>query len=187
MPKALLVDDDEGFVLGLAEAVKREGFEVRTAGTLQEARAGAARAASPTRCSIDLQLPDGSGLELLQTAEGRLPPGVIFISGNASVELAVEALRLGATDFLTKPVDFARVKMALANLSRTRELTRQVGALRGELRRLGPLRLASIGGSRRDAGASTTWSPRWRRPRRPSSCWARPAPARSSSRRRSTT
>ena len=38
MPKALLVDDDAGFVLGLAEAVKREGFEVRTAGNLQEAR-----------------------------------------------------------------------------------------------------------------------------------------------------
>jgi DNA-binding NtrC family response regulator len=62
---------------------------------------------------------------------------VIFISGTSSVELAVEALRSGATDFLTKPVDFARVKMALANLTQARELARQVGALRGELRRLG--------------------------------------------------
>jgi DNA-binding NtrC family response regulator len=145
MPQALLVDDDEGFVLGLAEAVKREGFEVRTAGTLQDARV-ALREQEPDALLIDLQLPDGSGLELLQAPEGRLPPGVIFISGNASVELAVEALRLGATDFLTKPVDFARVKMALANLSRTRELTRQVGALRGELRRLGHFG-SIIGGS----------------------------------------
>jgi len=146
MPKALLVDDDEGFVFGLAEAVKREGFEVRTAGTLQDARQ-ALREHDPDALLIDLQLPDGSGLELLQTPEGRLPPGVIFISGNASVELAVEALRLGAMDFLTKPVDFARVKMALANLSRTRELTRQVGALRGELRRLGHFG-SLVGGSR---------------------------------------
>jgi two-component system response regulator AtoC len=146
MPKALLVDDDEGFVFGLAEAVKREGFEVRTAGTLQDARQ-ALREHDPDALLIDLQLPDGSGLELLQTPEGRLPPGVIFISGNASVELAVEALRLGAMDFLTKPVDFARVKMALANLSRTRELTRQVGALRGELRRLGHFG-SIVGGSR---------------------------------------
>jgi two-component system, NtrC family, response regulator AtoC len=146
MPKALLVDDDEAFVFGLAEAVKRDGFEVRTAGTLQEARQ-ALHEQEPDALLIDLQLPDGSGLELLQAPEGRLPPGVIFISGNASVELAVEALRLGATDFLTKPVDFARVKMALANLSRTRELRRQVGALRGELRQLG--RFGSIvGGSR---------------------------------------
>jgi DNA-binding NtrC family response regulator len=146
MLKALLVDDDEGFLLGLAEAVKREGFEVRTAGTLQAARQ-ALREHDPDALLIDLQLPDGSGLELLQAPEGKLPPGVIFISGAASVELAVEALRLGAMDFLTKPVDFARVKMALGNLLNARELTRQVGTLRGELRRLG--RFGSIvGGSR---------------------------------------
>jgi two-component system, NtrC family, response regulator AtoC len=147
MPNALLVDDDSGFVLGLAEAVKREGFEVRTAGNLQQARA-ALREEEPDALLVDMQLPDGSGLELLQEPEGRLPPGVIFISGNSSIELAVQALQLGATDFLTKPVDFARVKVALANLSRTRELARQVGALRGELRRLG--RFGSmIGASRR--------------------------------------
>jgi len=146
MPKALLVDDDEGFLLGLGEAVKREGFEVRTAGSVQAARQ-ALREYDPDALLIDLQLPDGSGLELLQAPEGKLPPGVIFISGNASVQLAVEALQLGATDFLTKPVDFARVKMALANLLKARELSRQVGALRGELRRLG--RFGSIvGGSR---------------------------------------
>jgi DNA-binding NtrC family response regulator len=51
--------------------------------------------------------------------------------------MAVAALRMGASDFLTKPVDLARVKMALANLSKSREMARQVGALRGELRRLG--------------------------------------------------
>ncbi len=135
-PSALLVDDDEDFVRGLAEAVKLEGFEVRIAGTLQQART-ALREQDVDALLVDMQLPDGSGLELLQTPEGRLPPGVVFISGNSSVELAVEALRSGATDFLTKPVDFARVKMALANLSKTRELARQVGALQGELRRLG--------------------------------------------------
>jgi DNA-binding NtrC family response regulator len=135
-PNALLVDDDEAFVKGLAEAVKLEGFDVRTAGTLHEARV-ALRELDVDALLVDMQLPDGSGLALLQTPEGKLPPGVIFISGNSSVELAVEALRSGATDFLTKPVDFARVKMALANLSRSRELTRQVGALRGELRKLG--------------------------------------------------
>jgi two-component system, NtrC family, response regulator HydG len=136
MPHALLVDDDIGFVMGLAEAVKREGFSVTTATSLKEAREELARNDTDALL-IDMQLPDGSGLELLQQPEGRLPPGVIFITGHASVDLAVEALRLGASDFLTKPVDFARVKMALANLARTRELSREVGALRGELRRLG--------------------------------------------------
>ena len=73
MPKALLVDDDEGFLLGLGEAVKREGFEVRTAGSVQAARQ-ALREYDPDALLIDLQLPDGSGLELLQAPEGKLPP-----------------------------------------------------------------------------------------------------------------
>ena len=148
MPHALLVDDDAGFVLGLAEAVKREGFDGDHGLQPQGGPRGTCARREPDALLVDMQLPDGSGLELLQAPEGRIPPGVIFISGHASVEMAVEALRLGATDFLTKPVDFARVKMALANLTRTRELSEQVGALRGELRRLGRFG-AMIGGSRR--------------------------------------
>jgi DNA-binding NtrC family response regulator len=136
MSHALLVDDDLGFLLGLADAVRQEGFEVSTATSVQEARDELSRG-EPDAIILDLQLPDGSGLELLQQPEGRVPPGVIFVSAHASVELAVEALRLGAADFLTKPIDFARIKVALANLARTRELSREVGALRGELRRLG--------------------------------------------------
>jgi two-component system, NtrC family, response regulator AtoC len=135
MPHALLVDDDVNFLLGLAEAVKREGFKVTTATSLAEARAES-ETGEFEALLVDLNLPDGSGLELLQ-GEGRRPPGVIFITGHASLDVAVEALRLGAVDFLTKPVDFARVKMALSNLARTRELTNQVGSLRSELRLLG--------------------------------------------------
>ena len=145
MLQALLVDDDLPFVLGLAEAVKREGFRVATATTLKEARGELART-EPDALFVDMQLPDGSGLELVQQASGRLPQGVVFMTGHANLELAVEALRRGASDFLTKPVDLARVKMALGNLSKSRELSRQLGALRGELRRLG--RFGSlIGGS----------------------------------------
>jgi two-component system, NtrC family, response regulator HydG len=136
MPQALLVDDDIPFVLGLAEAVKREGFRVATAASLKEAREELARTETDA-LFVDMQLPDGSGLELVQQPSGRLPQGVVFITGHANLELAVEALRLGVSDFLVKPVDLARVKMALGNLSKSRELSRQVGALRGELRRLG--------------------------------------------------
>src|SRR5262249_10416980 len=59
------------------------------------------------------------------------------LTGHASVETAVEALRRGVADYLTKPVDFGRVKMVLASVARTRELKQEIGSLRGELRKLG--------------------------------------------------
>jgi two-component system, NtrC family, response regulator HydG len=61
----------------------------------------------------------------------------VLITGQASVQTAIEALRRGISDYLTKPVDFARVKMVLANVSRSRELKEEIGSLRGELRKLG--------------------------------------------------
>jgi two-component system response regulator AtoC len=137
MPRALIVDDDLGFRLGLAEAVAREGLDVVTAGSLAEARADIASAA-PDAVLLDLSLPDGSGMELLRDLEALLePPGVILITGQATVETAVEALRHGVADYMTKPVDVARVKVALANLTRTRELKEEIGSLRSELRSLG--------------------------------------------------
>jgi DNA-binding NtrC family response regulator len=135
--RALIVDDDLGFQLGLAEAVGREGFETATADSLAAARQELA-AATPDIVLIDVNLPDGSGLELLQElAEGEAPPEMILVTGQATVETAVEALRRGAADYLMKPVDFARVKAVLANLKKTRELKAEIGSLRGELRKLG--------------------------------------------------
>jgi DNA-binding NtrC family response regulator len=137
MARALIVDDDLGFRLGLADAVGREGLDVATAGSLAEARADIARAA-PDAVLLDLSLPDGNGMELLPDLESLLePPGVILITGQATLETAVEALRHGVADYLTKPIDVARVKVALANLTRTRELKEEIGSLRGELRSLG--------------------------------------------------
>jgi len=134
MASALIVDDDLTFQLGLAEVVRQEGFETATASSLQTAREALA-AGLPDVLFIDLNLPDGSGLELLQETEA--VPETVLITGQASLETAVEALRRGASDYLTKPVDFARVKMVLANVARTRELKEQIGSLRGELRKLG--------------------------------------------------
>jgi DNA-binding NtrC family response regulator len=134
MPHALIVDDDTSFQLGLAEAVRLEGFTTTTAATLKEAREELARAA-PDVLFIDLNLPDGTGLDLLQEME--TIPETVLITGQASMETAVQALRRGVADYLTKPVDFARVKMVLANVARTRELKEEIGGLRGELRKLG--------------------------------------------------
>jgi DNA-binding NtrC family response regulator len=136
LPRALIVDDDLGFLLGLAELVRREGFAVVTAGSLKEAREEIA-ASPPDILLVDLRLPDGSGLDLLAGFEPPNAPEVVLITGDASVETAVDALRQGAIDYLTKPVDFARIKMALANVARTLGMKGEIGTLRGELRKLG--------------------------------------------------
>jgi two-component system, NtrC family, response regulator HydG len=135
-PRALIVDDDPGFVSGLSKVVEHEGFAVAGVGSLKEAREEIATL-PPDILLVDLLLPDGSGLDLLDDLEGTTSPEVVLITAHASVETAVEALRRGAADYLTKPVDMARVKMALGNLTRTLEMKGEIGSLRTELRKLG--------------------------------------------------
>ncbi|PYQ06944.1 MAG: sigma-54-dependent Fis family transcriptional regulator [Acidobacteria bacterium] len=136
MLHALLVDDDVNFALGLAEVVGREGFATKTANTLKDAKAEITKSI-PDVLLVDLHLPDGSGLDLFKELEGSPGAEIILITGQATVDTAVEAMRRGASDYLIKPVDFSRVKQVLTNVARTRELKEQIGNLRGELRKLG--------------------------------------------------
>ncbi len=136
MPHALIVDDDPNFLLPLAELVEREGFTTAVASTLKDARDLLATK-PPDLLLIDLFLPDGRGIDLL----GELDPGqaleVVLITGNASVDTAVEALRKGASDYLTKPLDIARLRTVLTGVLRSQALHEEVGTLRAELRKLG--------------------------------------------------
>jgi two-component system, NtrC family, response regulator HydG len=134
-PRALIVDDEVETAGLLGDLVEREGFAVTCASTLSQAREAIASTV-PDVLLVDIHLPDGSGLELLQGL-GPSAPEVVLITGQASVETAVHALRLGAADYLTKPVDFARLKMMLGNVARTLEMKGEIGALRTELRRMG--------------------------------------------------
>jgi two-component system, NtrC family, response regulator AtoC len=133
--RVLIVDDDADIAAVFAEVVEREGFAATIAGSLAAARAEIA-AIVPDILLVDIHLPDGSGLDLLESL-GPAAPEVVLITGQASVETAVHALRLGAADYLTKPVDFPRLKMILGNLTRTLEMKGEIGALRTELRRMG--------------------------------------------------
>jgi two-component system response regulator AtoC len=135
-PRALIVDDDPGFLAGLAELVKREGFAVTTVGTLKAARDEIA-SNPPDILLIDLHLPDGNGLSVLDGFEPDATPEVVLITGSATVDTAVDSLRRGVADYLTKPVDFARVKMALANVTRALKMRGEISSLKGELRKLG--------------------------------------------------
>jgi DNA-binding NtrC family response regulator len=130
---ALLVEDEPAALSALAKLVEREGFRVTTAPTLADARAFL-RDERPQVVLTDLKLPDGSGLELVSEQPGI---EIVLITGYASVETAVEALRLGAFDYLTKPVDMGHLKRVLAHIRRTHHLRGEIGLLRDELRSLG--------------------------------------------------
>jgi DNA-binding NtrC family response regulator len=137
MPVALIVDDEIKALSAMTELVEREGFTVLAAASLGEARERLTQA-RPDVILVDLMLPDGSGLGLLEhDFEPAKRPEVILITGFASVDSAVAALRLGVLDYLTKPVDIRRLKTVLANVSRTLELKHEIGSLRDELRELG--------------------------------------------------
>jgi two-component system, NtrC family, response regulator AtoC len=135
-PHALIVDDNPDVTGILVEFAVREGFSAAAASTLKQAREELA-AHPPDILLVDLQLPDGSGLDLLDGGDPEREFEVVLITGNASVETAVDALRRGVTDYLTKPVDFARLKVTLANLARTLAMKGEIGTLRTELRKLG--------------------------------------------------
>ncbi|MBI1849491.1 MAG: sigma-54-dependent Fis family transcriptional regulator [Planctomycetes bacterium] len=136
MPYALVVEDDPSSLKGLLELLQNEGFTTGSADSLQAAREQLA-ARIPDVVLIDLNLPDGNGMALLENLEEASGTDVILITGHASVDTAVEALRIGVRDYLTKPVDVSRLKAILANVARTRELVEEIGSLRGELRKLG--------------------------------------------------
>ncbi len=137
MPHALIVDDDKDTRTALAELVEAQGFTVASAGRLEEARSKSEEQI-PDVVLVDLVLPDGDGMELLKAwADNGHDTDVVLITGHASVDTAVKALREGATDYLIKPLDFSRLESVLANIARTRELKGEIADLRRELRCLG--------------------------------------------------
>jgi len=135
-PRALIVDDHDETREALTEVAELSGFSAANAGTLADAQARLSET-TPDVLLIDLQLPDGKGLDLLRKWEDQPRPEVILITGHATVDSAVEALRTGVLDYLVKPVDVPRLKTVLANVSRTLAFKREIGQLRGQLRELG--------------------------------------------------
>ncbi|GJH04562.1 sigma-54 dependent transcriptional regulator [Paraburkholderia terrae] len=136
MAHALVVDDDAFTLEALATVIKDEGLTVGTAGTLKEARAEILRR-TPDIVFIDLQLPDGFGPALFGDLEPRAGVVFVVITGHATVESAVDALKAGAADYLVKPVNLQRVTAMLGRLPQAGDLKAEIGALRGELRRMG--------------------------------------------------
>ena len=109
----LLVDDDEVFRERLARALRDRGYDVATAADHDSALA-AAQARKPDFAIVDLRMPGLSGLALIGPLHP-LSPGarIVVLTGYGSITSAVEALRAGAHDYLSKPVDADQVIGAL--------------------------------------------------------------------------
>ncbi len=109
----LLVDDDEPFVKRLARAMEKRGFAVETAETVASGRA-MAEARPPAYAVIDLRLEDGNGLDVVETVRERRPDSrVVVLTGYGAIATAVAAVKVGATDYLSKPADANDVMAAL--------------------------------------------------------------------------
>src|SRR6185436_19033494 len=135
MPHALIVDDDIDALAGLEQLVAREGFTTATAANLKQAREQMALQ-RPDVVLLDLILPDGDGIDLFQDVESRATTEVVLITGHASIETSIEALRLGAADYLIKPVNVKQINAILSRVARPTDLKKEISVLRGELRRL---------------------------------------------------
>ena len=136
MAQALIVDDDRSGLSGLVEWVREEDFEARQAGSLAEARKSL-EVHVPDLALIDIQLPDGSGLDLIPSLREHPDVEIVVITGHGSIDSAIRALKLGASDYLTKPIDLTRLERVLHGVRKTLVLRDEIQELRGELRRLG--------------------------------------------------
>jgi two-component system response regulator RegA len=107
------VDDDEQFVKRLARAMEKRGFEVETAESVSEGRA-IAIARPPAYAVVDLRLEDGNGLDVVEAIRERRPDSrVVVLTGYGAIATAVAAVKIGATDYLSKPADANDVTAAL--------------------------------------------------------------------------
>jgi two-component system response regulator AtoC len=136
MSHALIVDDDSDTAEMLAELVASQGFTAATARTMRDARRELATSV-PDVVFLDLMLPDGKGIELFNDKSALADTEVVLITGHASLETSIEALRLGATDYLIKPVSPGQVQGILERIMRPGELRAEISDLRSELDRSG--------------------------------------------------
>ncbi|GAB4375416.1 MAG: sigma-54 dependent transcriptional regulator [Calditrichia bacterium] len=120
--KLFILDDDVNFNREIGRFLQRHQYVVQTAETLAVAREQLPRF-SPDIALLDLQLPDGSGLDIIPEISEKFPYCLILmISGHSSIPAAVEAIKMGAENFLTKPVHPDQLLITLDRLVETRRL-----------------------------------------------------------------
>jgi len=145
--KVLIVEDEPHALMGLAELISAWGYRAETARDGVEGWEKAL-AFDPAIVVTDLKMPRMDGLELLtklSDAGGNV--AVVVLTAMGSIQLAVDAMKLGAYDFLQKPVDATRLRTILANATRQRETEIELEVARRRLRESGVLG-SMVGNSR---------------------------------------
>jgi two-component system response regulator RegA len=112
----LIVEDDKSFLQRLARAMEGRGFNVTTAESVADGLTQL-ETASPAFAVVDMRLEDGNGLDVISALKRRRPDArAIILTGYGNIATAVNAVKLGAVDYLSKPVDADDVVAALLAL-----------------------------------------------------------------------
>ena len=129
----LVIDDEKSMIKFFEVTLSREGYKVLTASSVKEGLTGI-KAWDFDLLLSDIRLGDGQGLELLAASKAKDPDiPVIMMTAYASPETAVEAMKLGAVDYITKPFNVDEVRVVVRNNLRTRKLINENRELKKQL------------------------------------------------------
>lgn len=129
--RQVYIVDDEETISKLLEhwVIKKWGYEARTFATGEDLLE--ALTVPPDLVLLDIMLPGIGGVETLKQIKKRYPDlPVIMLSAQGKVDVAIETLKIGATDYFSKPVDFAKLEISVKNAIQTHDLSREVSRLR---------------------------------------------------------
>jgi len=144
--RVLVVDDEKLIRWSVAERLQRDGYEVQSAESGEQALELLA-AAPPDLMLLDVRLPGIDGVETLQRALGLHPElAVLMMSAHSTVDIAVDAMKRGAVDFLVKPFPFQALDAAVSRAIATARTRRQIATLTSERRAATALEVI-VGGS----------------------------------------
>ncbi|MEL1136039.1 sigma-54 dependent transcriptional regulator [Desulfitobacterium sp. THU1] len=133
--KVLILDDQDALREIIAKRLKRKGYEVIQAGTAAEGLALIEDTLFDT-ILLDIKLPDGDGLNLLPQIKALQPDlQVVMLTGHGTIESAIDAMKLGAYDYLTKPCNLSELELTLQKAMEKRELLLENTGLRQVVRR----------------------------------------------------
>ena len=134
-PLLVVIDDEQGILDVVSRFARRAGYDTETCSNGRAAIA-LLQSRRADLVMVDLRMPDVGGLDVLRAIR-EIDPRIqaILMTGYASVETAVEAIKLGGTDYLSKPIDFPRLEQLLAGVRDDLERRRSLLSIESDVAR----------------------------------------------------